>query len=336
MPSRSTTTNLLCCDTKIARLLNIKSSCDVILLDFARAFDKVPHDVLSDKLQAIGVEGKLHAWLMDFLSGRSQYVSYQNVSSAFTSVSSGVIQGSVLGPLLFNIFINDLPSVVKSSSVWLFADDVKLVGEASTDTQCDNLQHDLEAVWAWSEKARLPLCLPKCQCLHIGSKNCNRLYNINSTQLTVVDKCVDLGVTRTCDCTYDEHVHMVIAKASRAAGMIFRMFSTRSMLFLANLFNAYVLPILEYASPVWNPAGVSLTNEIERVLRRFTKRLPALRALSYEARFERLGMCSLQDRRQLADVIIAFKALHGHVNILPDDIGIKLSELSICVVGAAT
>jgi hypothetical protein len=121
---------------------------------------------------------------------------------------------------------------------------------------------------------------------------------------------------------------MVITKASRATGMIFRMFFTRSMIFLSKLFNAYVLPILKYASPVWNPAGVGKINDVERVLRRFSKRLPVLRSLSYEKRLERLGMCSLQDRRRLADVIIAFKALHGLLGILPSNIGVTLSELS--------
>jgi hypothetical protein len=287
MTSRSTATNLLCCDAAIAQYLNRKSSCDVVLLDFARAFDKVSHAILSRKLLEIGIQGKLHAWLINFLANRSQYVNHRSASSAIVPVSSGVIQGSVLGPLLFTVFINDLPRVVTSSSLWLFADDVKIVSEASTDVQCDALQRDLEAVWEWSEEMRLPLCLQKCQCLHIGLSNRRRVYNVNGESVSVSDKCVDLGIIRNSSFSYDDHIRSVISKASRAAGMIYRVFSLRSTAFLTNLFRTYVIPILEYVSPMWSPAKQGLNDDIERVLRRYTKRLPALRNLSYEQRLER-------------------------------------------------
>jgi ribonuclease P/MRP protein subunit RPP40 len=327
MSSRSTTTNLLSCDAVIARHLNNGSSCDVILLDFARAFDKVPHDILSRKLLNIGIKGKLHEWLMNFLSGRSQYVSYQSVSSSPVPVTSGVIQGSVLGPLLFTIFINDLPSAISTVSMWLFADDAKLVGEASTDEQCVAIQCDLEAIHEWSVRNKLFLCLPKNQCLHIGKKNRRKSYLISGTSLSVVDKCIDLGIVRNSSFTYDDHIASVISKASRAAGMIYRAFSIRSMAFLVKLFNTYVLPIVEYASPVWSPAGVGLIDDVERVLRRYTKRLPLLRDCSYGERLQRLNMVTLQDRRRKADLMIAYKILHGHYDIPPDSVGISLSKL---------
>lgn len=327
MSSRSTTTNLLSCDAVIARHLNNGSSCDVILLDFARAFDKVPHDILSRKLLNIGIKGKLHEWLMNFLSGRSQYVSYQSVSSSPVPVTSGVIQGSVLGPLLFTIFINDLPSAISTVSMWLFADDAKLVGEASTDEQCVAIQCDLEAIHEWSVRNKLFLCLPKNQCLHIGKKNRRKSYLISGTSLSVVDKCIDLGIVRNSSFTYDDHIASVISKASRAAGMIYRAFSIRSVAFLVKLFNTYVLPIVEYASPVWSPAGVGLIDDLERVLRRYTKRLPLLRDCSYGERLQRLNMVTLQDRRRKADLMIAYKILHGHYDIPPDSVGISLSKL---------
>jgi ribonuclease P/MRP protein subunit RPP40 len=248
MTSRSTATNLLCCDAAIAQYLNRKSSCDVVLLDFARAFDTVSHVILSRKLLEIGIQGKLHAWLINFLSDCSQYVNCRSASSAIVPVLSGVIQGSVLRPLLFTVFINDLPRVV-SSSILLFADDVKIVSEASTDMQCDALQRDLEAVWEWSEEMRLPLCLQKCQCLHIGQSNRRRVYKVNGESLSVTDKCVNLGIIRTSSFSYD-HIRSVISTASRAAGMIYRVFSLRSTVFLMNLFRTYVIPILEYVSPV--------------------------------------------------------------------------------------
>ena len=111
---------------------------DIILyLDFQKEFDSVPHTRLLSKLQAYGIGGKLYNWLCNYFTGRKQKVVLNNKSSSWTSVTSGVPQGSVLGPLLFNIFINDLPSVVQSELV-LFADDAKIYRTIQSDD--DNLQ----------------------------------------------------------------------------------------------------------------------------------------------------------------------------------------------------
>jgi hypothetical protein len=149
---------------------------------------------------------------------------------------------------------------------------------------------------------------------------------VNGASLSITDKCVDLGIIRHSSFSYD-NIRSVISKASRAAGMIYRVFSIRSTAFLINLFRTYVIPIFEYVSPVWSPAKLGLNDEIERVLRRYTKRLPVLRTLSYEQRLEHLGVCTLHDRRRLADVTMAFKVLHGLVDIQSSNIEISMSVL---------
>jgi retron-type reverse transcriptase len=121
---RSTVTNLLECESFIWQCLNSKRSCDVICIDFMRAFDKVSHSLLCKKLKEVRVSGCYLRWFADFLPDRWQYVQYNSARSALAPVASGVVQGSCTGPLLFNIFINDLSRVIKHCQLSMFADDL--------------------------------------------------------------------------------------------------------------------------------------------------------------------------------------------------------------------
>jgi Reverse transcriptase (RNA-dependent DNA polymerase) len=334
MQHKSTITNLLRCDTIISNHLNNRDSCDIIAIDFSRAFDKVSHDILGRKLEGVGICGKLHKWLMDFLSTRSQYVWFNGAQSDIIPVTSGVIQGSVCGPKLFSIFINDMHECVTSSDLLLFADDGKVVGKASTTTDCELIQADLDAVGEWSAVNELPLCLPKCQCLHLGSSNGMHTYHIDATAISSVDQLTDLGVLRSANASYSSHIDSIVSKGSRAAGMLYRAFSTRRAQFLVKIFKAYVRPIVEYASVVWNPTAVACTGSLEKVQRRFTKRLPGMRTLGYDERLEALHLESLEERRLRAELLMVFSILHNRVALDSDSIGITLSDTSTRSQGA--
>ena len=130
---RSTVTNLLQCDAVIAEFLNKDKACDIITIDFSRAFDKVPHRALIENFSAFGICGNVRKWIGDFFSGRTQYVSYLDAQSASADVTSGIIQGFVIGPQMFKMYVNDLSACVKSCKIWLFADDGKFVGGASRE-----------------------------------------------------------------------------------------------------------------------------------------------------------------------------------------------------------
>ena len=152
---------------------------------------------------------------------------------------------------MFKMYVNNLPTCIKSCKIWLFADDGKFVGGASRKDQCQLTQSDLDAVHLWSLANQMPLSLPKCQCLHdLGRKNINHVYSLGAAAVLVVNQCTDLGLLRTSDFLYTEHIWSIVDIALRCSGMLLRSFSSRQRAFMLKLFVTYVRPIVEYASSV--------------------------------------------------------------------------------------
>ena len=263
---RSAVSNLVACDTKIAEMHNEQNACVVFLLDFARAFNKVPHSVVLQKMRALRIGDHPCEWLADFLRDRSQYVLYGGVTSSLSPVLSDIIQGSLLGPMLFTGVINDLSSQLETCKIFLFADDGKTVGPARSTVDSDAVQRDLHTIGGWSYRNRLSLNMEKCVCLHYGSKNWRSIYVINDQPVQNADSSADLGVTRTCDFRYNDHVNQICFKARRLAGMVFKLFSSKDIRFLTQVFITYIRPLTEYASVKWNPADVSSCVQLERDL----------------------------------------------------------------------
>ena len=168
------------------------------------------------------------------------------------------MQGSLIGPLLLTVMINDLPQQVTSVLMVLFTDDGKAVGKASSQLDYQRNQADLNDIHLWSITYLLPLSVPKCQCLHIGKNNVNYSYTIGGVPISVVSKCVDLELKHTSDFKCDIHIRSIVAKASRSAGMLLRALSTKNELFMKNLYVAYIWPMLEYFSAVYNLSSVDM------------------------------------------------------------------------------
>ena len=141
-------------------------SVDVIYLDFSKAFDRVPHAHLISKLSSYGINGLLLKWIKDFLDNRRQRVCVRGSHSNWSSVTSGVPQGSVLGPILFIIYVNDLPEVV-TSNLWMFADDSKIYRTITSDEDINRLQEDLHNISIWCSKWLMTLNLDKCKCMSV-------------------------------------------------------------------------------------------------------------------------------------------------------------------------
>ena len=244
--------------------------CDLILLDFAKAFDKVSHDLLLTKLERYGVTGKVHTWIKAFLSGRSQRVVLENEESEACMVTSGVPQGSVLGPLLFLSYINDLPdSILHGSEVRLFADDTVLYRFITTREDEEKLQSDLDALATWEEKWKMQFNAQKCQVLHIGflTDYSPPSYLLHGVELQRVKSASYLGVNIGDKLTWTIHVDSTRKKASRVLGFLRRNLHACNRSVKALAYRTYVLPILEYASQVWDPPTRGLQGKLERVQR---------------------------------------------------------------------
>ena len=300
------------------------------MLDLKRAFDQVSHAILISKLQSLGFSGTLRSWLLDFLSNRTQFVSYASaVSAPVNDVTSGVIQGSLMGSLLFIIMINDQPENLTIMRMVLYADNGKAIGEANSCDDCCRNQRDLDAIYSWSIANRLPLSLPKCQCIHFGNNNAHHVYTMGGTAIASVEQRTDLGVVRSCDFKYASHISTTIGKASRKCGMIHRVFSIKNHTILKKFYMAYVRPILDYASVIWNPSAVGHEDDIERIQRRFSKSINLLNSVSFDEHLNFLGMETLKARRRHADLRFTYKVLHKIINIEPDSVGLVRSQTPI-------
>ena len=208
---RSTTTQLLRYLDKCIETIVDGGVVDAIYLDFAKAFDTVPHRRLIVKLESYGINGNILNWIKAFLSGRSQVVKVNGAGSESTAVLSGIPQGSVVGPLLFVIYINDLPEAVTSDAL-LFADDTKLYRQITSREDAHILQCDLDSLRDWSEKGLLMFNLDKCHVLTLGkfeNTMYTHRYNMYGNELEHVFEEKDLGVTRDNELRFEEHISEV-------------------------------------------------------------------------------------------------------------------------------
>ena len=312
MPNRSTVTQLLSYLDKCADSISNNKVVDVVYFDFAKAFDTVPHRRLLKKLEAYGIKGLELDWIKSFLSDRYQYVRVNGKLSKRCRVLSGVPQGSVLGPLLFVIYINDLPEVT-NAEMFLFADDTKLVEEINSVQDAQKLQQDIDAMERWSEDWLLKFHPDKCHVLTLGKfwniKHAHP-YEIDGSILEHVDQEKDLGVIIDSGLTFDEHIFSKIKKANSIVGLISRSFEFLSPEMFRTLFIAFVRPHLEYAHIVWSPKLVKHINALEGVQRRATRLVGCYRNHLYEDRLRLMKLPTLKIRRQIGDMVEVYKHLH--------------------------
>ncbi|CAM5165119.1 unnamed protein product [Natator depressus] len=166
---------------------------DIVYLDFQKAFDKVPHQRLLRKLSCHGIRGKILSWIENWLKDREQRVGINGKFSEWRGVTSGVPQGSVLGPILFNLFINDLEKGV-NREVAKFADDTNLLKIVKTKADCEELQKDLTKLSDWATKWQMKFNVDKCKVMHIGKNNLHYTYNMMGANLATTNQEKDLGV----------------------------------------------------------------------------------------------------------------------------------------------
>jgi len=296
----------------------------IAYIDFAKAFDSVCHSKLLHKLSQYGICGPLLNLIESFLSGRTHRTKVGDDLSDLAHITSGVVQGSCLGPILFVLFINDLPDAFTDAvTVKLYADDVKLysaIKTSSLDTAFD-LQEQLDKLATWAETWQLPISYSKCCVLSLGKHNSgpSRLLTMNDYNILPVEQAVDLGVTVDREVKFSLHISNISRKAHNRANLIIRCFHSKNIPSLVAAYKVYVRPILEYSSVSWNPYLIKDIKSLENVQRRFTKRLPGMEKLTYHQRLSILELDSLELRRVRADLLFTYKLVFGLVDLsLPD------------------
>ena len=287
---------------------------DAIYLDLSKAFDTVPHQRLISKLKGYGIGGNLLSWISDFLTDRTQFVSVNGSCSSKTQVHSGVPQGSVLGPILFIYYINDLPSVT-TCNLKIFADDTKAYTPINSVNDQIKLQTCINSLSDWTDKWLLKFNGSKCKVLHIGENNPRYDYFIkvddSMVKLEETTSEKDLGVYIDPDLTFTGHIITTVNKARSMSGLINCSITHKSIDIMVPLYKAFIRPILEYANTVWHPFLRKDIDLIESVQRLFTKRIIGLQSLEYEERLKILNLPSLEYRRARGDMIQVYKICQG-------------------------
>ncbi|KAI8505108.1 hypothetical protein Bbelb_172170 [Branchiostoma belcheri] len=317
LPGRSTVTQILECLEDWTESLDGGEPTDVIYLDFRKAFDSVPIQRLLTKIASYGIKGKLLQWIASFLSDRKQRVCVNGALSSWAEVTSGVPQGSVLGPVLFTVFVNDMPEAV-TNQLKLFADDTKMYCPVTQEKHCEELQANLYKLEEWSTKWQLCFHPDKCTVLRIGSGHPPYIYTMKGKsgliplKFTTEEK--DLGIIVDRDLSFEKHIAKMTAKANQLTGLLWRTFEYIDTEVFLLLYKSLIRPHLEYGAPVWSPHQWKQADQIENVQRRASKRVPGLNNLPYEERLKVLRLPTLVYRRIRGDMIMTYKYIHGKLD----------------------
>ena len=318
LKKRSCTTQLLKVYHSIGAVLDRGGQVDIIYLDFSKAFDSVSHSLLLYKLENFyGFTDVFIKLFESYLRQRMQCVLIDGENSSWNDVTSGVPQGSILGPLLFLLFINDMPDVVTSSTTALFADDCKVFKEIKSRDDCSNLQNDLNALHQWSNKWEMSFNASKCKVLTI-TRSRNPIsfdYHLDGKVLEHVGEFRDLGVIFNESLSFKSHISSLVSRCNKMSGIVKRSvgFNAPQRVKLT-LFKALVRPHAEYSSQIWSPHSkteIALLESIQRSMTRFICSYD----MSYPERCMSLNVLPLSYRREVADLIFCFKCLNGYFDV---------------------
>ena len=316
LQNRSTCTQLITCVHEWLFSICNGSPVSVVYTDIAKAFDTVSHIKLIAIIESFGINPQVTRWLKNFLNNRLQAVCIGTSTSSFLPVHSGIPQGSVIGPLLFLLFFNDVTTSVNSTfgtrGIKLFADDAKLF-----DTDPATLQLSLNQFTSWLGSHQLNIAKDKCFSLSLTKPNASHTpptLLINNSPIVNKPSIKDLGIFISSDLKWHNHVSYIYNKAYLCSYQILKCFRTKNIAILLNLYKTYVRPKLEYNAPVWSPWLLKDKNKIESVQRNFTKFALSrcnIKFNSYSNRLSILGIKSLEHRRLIHDAVLLYKIVCG-------------------------
>ena len=313
---RSTQTQQILFFDQITSMFEDKAQVEIVYLDFSKAFDKVSHPKLLHVLTHYKVDYKVTNWIRNYLADRTQSTSVESCISDSICVKSGVPQGSVLGPLLFVLFIDGLIKNIcfhcKNTTVFAFADDIKLLS-----TEPRDIQRALDIVDSWTKNWGLQLNADKSEHLTLRNNDPIPLY-IGGKEIPSVNEVRDLGVIVSSDLQWSNYTRKIRAKANIISHLLLKTFTSNNPHLLINLYKTYVRPIVEYNTCTWSSGSRPVTKEVESVQKTYTRKVCQrgnVSFSSYEERLRILDLESLEVRRKKRDLIFVYKIIYGLVDI---------------------
>ncbi len=330
LPNKSCCTQLITFTESIAEAMNAATRTDVVYFDFAKAFDSVNHDLILQKLKyRFKIDGTLLKFIVNYLKEREQCVIIGGTKSSTVNVRSGVPQGSILGPLLFVLFIDDMSEEISDGTkIALYADDTKIWRKIINWEDHETLQKDIDALFQWSTVNKMKFHPKKCKVVPIAPSNKDRVnmldlfnknfplrsktffYNLNGTELEFVQQEKDLGIIVTSNLTWDQQIEALYNKASSRLGLLKR---TMHFVKCPKQRRAFYLAIVrsqfEHCVQVWRPSSEVLINKLERIQRRAVKWIlfeqdHSYNDLEYHMRLRDLNLLPLRERFISSDLVL--------------------------------
>ena len=325
-PKRSCFLNLLISTTKWLSAINEGQCVDIIYFDLQKAFDKIPHHILLNNLHIFGIPNSEVLWIKDWLSNRNMNVRIGDEMSLDYLVTSGVPQGSILGPFLFRFHMFGQPSLERSE-LMKFADDCKLysIFNLNDTGAIEAIQRDIDALVNWvTMDLKMKLNGSKTKVIHLGHNNPKVTYYVNGVPITATDHHNDLGVIMVIDLKFKKHHHMMCSNAMRTLGMIKKTFGQLTSKQFLHVYKTYIRPKIEYAISIAAPFGETQKALIENVQKRSLKLVRWTRrekeiigSMSYEDCLKYLNLTTLRVRRLRGDLIEMYKLFHEYYDFDP-------------------
>ena len=330
LPNKSCTTQMVPFSSNLAYALNKSSRVDVIYFDFAKAFDSVNHDIILQKLKnQFGIDGLLLQFIKSYLQGREQKVVVDSCSSGTLPVLSGVPQGSILGPILFVLFINDMHSVISpGTDIALYADDTKIWREIVLDQDQIFLQKDIDNLYQWSDVNKMNFHPDKCKVVAVTNKRLTyelpfyeHFYCLNGVILDYVDTETDLGVLINGKLNWNAQCFALARKANQRLGFVRRtcnfIMSTEQRRIL---YISLVRSIFEHCSPVWAPQTAVALNVIDQVQKRAVKWIlkepfSSYSELEFLMKQRSLDLLPMKSKFVFTDLVLFYNIVYELVNI---------------------
>ena len=320
VPNRSTQTQLLAHFETIYQALFNNQRLDVVYLDFAKAFDKVSHKIVLEKLVKHKIGGLIGKWIKEFLTKRKQVVVINGCKSNESEVLSGVPQGTVLAAILFVIMIHDINEDAKEVIVRSFADDTRVSKEIVSEKDKEILQRALLKIYTWADDNKMQFNSEKFEQISHGKVDTVSQGNYNGPDGNVIQykhTIKDLGITISDDTGFKEHIDKIVVSCKIMSGYIFRSLMTRDRKPMLLLMKAYIRSKVEYCNAVYFPYKKQDIAKIENIQRSFTAKIDGLENLDYWERLKELDLYSLERRRERYMIIYAWQQLEGQAeNIL--------------------